>query len=97
MFSFDVTHTTGDHDWLVVSPNFTLMHHFKCAKVTADVRPPKLVIKRCATDRRFNHDVQRRGDSRRLPMVNGCFFPGFNLVRDIQIRDGKSGEPNFWL
>ena len=55
----DVAHATGDHDRLVITAHFACDVLLVGTKVTREIRPAKFVVKRRATDRAFEHDLQR--------------------------------------
>ena len=80
MIGADVTHTTGNHNRLVIAPYLTVELRFKGTKVSADIWPAKLIVKRGAANRTLNHYVQRTGDSIRLTLIG---FPSFDLIRNL--------------
>ena len=96
--STDITHTTGQHDRLVVTPHLVAVHTgrflFKRTEVTVQVRTTKFVVKCGTTQRTFDHDIQRRNDTLRLTI---SAFPRLVELRDVQVRDGETGQTCFWL
>src|SRR5690606_36111603 len=70
------TQTTGNHDGLVVAPALIASRLFKSTEVTQQVGTTKFVIEGSTTNRAFNHDVQRAGDTVRNTV--GVFFPRFH-------------------
>ncbi len=62
----DAADATGDHDGLVVTAHRAAHVLLVDAEIAAQVGPAEFVVEGRATDRAFDHDLQRRGDALRL-------------------------------
>ncbi len=90
----DVAHAARDHDRLVVAPDFARDGLLERAKVAEDVGTAEFIVERCAANRAFEHDRERRGDAIGLP-VGG--LPWLRERRDAQMRHRKAGESGLRL
>ena len=57
---------TGQHDGLVVTALHTIDHLFVFAEIAQQIRSSELVVKSCAAQGAFGHDLQSRGHVRSL-------------------------------
>ena len=83
----DIAQATGDHDRLVITTQlFTLRRVdflFVSAKISGNPGTAEFIVKRTRTERRFQHDLQRRSD---VPGLAIIYFPGLFGVGNAQIR-----------
>src|SRR5262249_39560046 len=95
----DVAEPAGDHDGLVIAAHFAAPGpvdlELESAEVAGDAGAPELVVEGRAADRRFEHDVERRGDSFRLR--RRAELPGTRQIRQAQMRHTEAGEARFRL
>ena len=86
MLATDHAATTRQHNGLVITTQLVTVTasnlFFKSAKITAQVGTTKFIIKSRRTQRAIQHNIQRRGNTRRFAMV--C-FPRLNKLRYAQI------------
>ncbi len=91
----DVAQAAGDHDGLVIPPDFLLSISveglFEHAEITTEIRSAKLVVERSAPDRRLEHDLEWARDSAWPTDV--AAFPVARGARDPQIGYRKTGQP----
>ena len=74
MLRIDIAHTARYHNRLVITIHLRTIHPanrlLKGAEVARQIRATKFIVKRRATNRSFEHDVQRRCDAFRLAISN---------------------------
>ncbi len=85
----DRTHTTGNHDRLVVPVDGIAHNLLIGTEIASQIWPAEFVVEGSRTNRTFDHDVQRAGDAIRL---TGRTLPRLLGIRQIQIRHGKAAE-----
>ena len=70
----DIAHTARYHNRLVITIHLRTIHPanrlLKGAEVARQIRATKFIVKRRATNRTFEHDVQRRSNSFRFAITN---------------------------
>ena len=88
VFATDVAVTTGNHDWLVVTTNFTIVLQFESTEVTAQVRTAEFVVKGSAAQRAVDHDIEGRHNAVWLAVLA---FPWLLEARNFQVGYGKTG------
>src|SRR5205823_2125728 len=86
----NVADTARDPDRLMIAADFTCHLLFEGTEVTEEIRPAELVDERRRADRAFEHDLQRRGDTVGLAVVN---LPGLRHVGNLEMRYRESGQP----
>ncbi len=93
-----VAEAARDHDRLVISAHTArgIARHalLERPEVAEDPGAPELVVECGSADRAFQHDVERRGDASRAPVIR---FPGLQEIRNAEIRDGESHQAGLWL
>ena len=82
LFGLNRTDTTRNHDRLVIAAHDVADRLFVSAEITGQIRTTKFVVEGGSTDRAFDHDVQRAGDTIRLA---GRTLPRLLGIRQIQI------------
>ena len=65
---------------------------FVGTEVTVQRRATKFIIKRCAAQRTFGHDIQRTDNTFRFTEI---LFPGLFEARDPQVGNGKADQARF--
>ena len=94
MLFADIAIATSDHNRLVVAAALAVKIHFKGSQVTADIGSAKFVVKGGATNRPFNHNIQRRDNSLRLAIIP---FPGLAVVGNIEVGDTEAHQAHLGL
>ncbi len=94
----NVAHTASQHDRLVVTADFVAMRCgdrlLEGTEVTGQCRTAELVVERRATQRAFNHDIQRGHDALGLAVR---LLPGLHEPRNLQVGNGETGETRLRL
>jgi hypothetical protein len=95
----DSSDTTSKHDRLVVATQlgFGLRNRkvgSQGTEVTSCARATELVVESSATDRSLEHDVE---SARQVSWLANVQFPGLDVVRNEQVRDGVTGQTSLWL
>ena len=98
----DRAEAAGDHDRLVVAAHAGRSvgvgdRLLVGAEVAGEVRPAEFVVEGGGADRAFEHDVERRGDARRLAVGHRVGFPGLQRARDLQVGDRKPAQAGLRL
>ena len=83
---------TRDHDRLVIAVHVVADALLERAEISAQIGATKFVVKRRATNRALNHDVERRRNAIRFADVGGRHFPRLRQARQAQVRCGESGN-----
>ena len=103
MLGTDITHTTSEHDRLVIATHFntsgTIHRFFIGTEVTTQSWPTKLIVKCGTTQWAFNHNIERRDDTVWLAvsLAFAIGLPRLDKIGNIQVRDRKSGKACFGL
>ncbi len=94
----NITKTTSNHNWFMVSTNLVTIYtdNFLLigAEVTTKVWTTKLVIKCSGTDWPFNHNIVGRCYS---PWLAVFLLPWHYCTRDFQIRNRETSKSSFRL
>ena len=94
MLRIDIAHTARDHDRLVIAVHLVTNLLLKGSEITSQIRTAKFVVKRRATDRPCQHNLQRAGHVLRLAVF---LLPRTRCVWQMQMRHGKAGQAGFWF
>src|SRR5690606_39217810 len=98
MIFTDIAQAAGEHDRLVVAAYLFTARGFDAllegTEIAGQRRTAEFVVERRATQRAFDHDVQRRDDA--LGLAIGL-FPGLLEVGDVQVGNGKAGQASLGL
>ena len=95
MVAVDIAQAAGNHDGLVVAAHLAVDFGFKGAEVAGQIGAAKFVVECCAANRAIQHDLQRRGNARRLAVGLAFFavgFPRVGKVGNVQVGHGKAGQ-----
>ena len=80
VFFTDVAEAAGDHDRLVIAPHGVTASPLKGSKIAGEIWPAKFVVKRRRADGSVKHDLQRRHNAIRSPVIE---LPGLINAGDI--------------
>ena len=78
MLALHVAHAACDHDWFVIAAVLAVVLELEGAEHAAELWAAELIAKGCATDRAFEHDVERGGHA--LRMLGDGFFPWLGVA-----------------
>ena len=93
VLALHVAHAASDHDWFVIAAVLAVVLELKGAKHTAQLWAAELIAKGCATDRAFEHDVERRGHAGGV--LGDALFPWLGVAGHFKIRNHEGRDACF--
>ena len=94
----DITQAASDHDGLVITAYLfatgTGRHFLKGPEIPGEIGTAELIVEGSTANGTFNHDIQRRGNSFRLPVTK---FPGLRVIRDVKVGYREPAEARLRL
>ena len=89
----NIAHTACNHNRLMKTVSLCAEIIFQRAKITAQIRTTKLIVKRRTANRSVNHNLQSTCHT--IGLAIGRFFPFASCIRQIQVGDRKARQTCF--